>query len=62
MLAVSRLSGSLLRLEQKGKVSTQMMITQRGKIARGGDFFEIWCPKTILKYPPKGAIGNLYAV
>ena len=49
-------------LEQKGKVSTQMMITRRGKIT-GGDFlrFGFWCPKTILKYPPRGATGNLYA-
>ena len=25
-------------------------------------FFEIKCPKTTIKYPPRGDTGNLYAV
>ena len=44
--------------EQKGKlkVSTQMTI----KIAIGGDCLR--CPKTMLKYPPRGSTGNFHAV
>ena len=44
--------------EQKGKISAQMM---RGKSPEE-EIFEIQCPKTTLKYPSRGATGNLYAV
>ena len=46
--------------EQTGKlkVSTQMTI----KIAKGLDFLRYGCPKTMLKYPPRGGTGNFYAV
>ena len=35
---------------------------QEGQNRQRKILFEIWGPKTILKYPPRGATGNFYAL
>ena len=52
------LAHRIMSLEQMGKISNQITITQRPQGQRGNHrrrrFFGIWCPETLLKYPPKG--------
>ena len=62
VLAVTRLSGSCRVSRAKGQGVHPNDNHPERQNRRMRIFIEIWCPKTILKYPHRGASGNLHAV
>ena len=62
VLAVTRLSGSCRVFRAKGQGVHPNDNHPERQNRRRRILIEIWCPKTILKYPHRGTKGNLHAV